>query len=397
MSVEFNGKKVYDTICANTPQTCDFKMSTSNRDDKKTKQLKIAIISDAWHPQLNGVVRTYEHLKEDLERFGHDVYVIGPADFNCRLPMPGYHEIELVPFSYRRLKKLLDSYAPDKIHIAAEGPLGWAARKYCQRHKRNFTSAYHTQFPDYAAKRVSRPGSLLYKLIYKWGISYVKKFHAPAKAVLVATPSLEEQLKRWNFKPRLHHYTRGVNLDIFHPAKKGWTAPQQLQKLKRPIALYVGRIAIEKNLEAFLSMKWEGTKLLVGDGPSREYLQKKYPDAVFVGTKQKEELADHFRASDVFVFPSKTDTFGIVLIEALACGLTIAGYNVTGPKDIITQDWLGAVDDNDLSAAAHSALKHANEKDREKRAAHVREYYSWEHAARQFEDSLINIPGVVKR
>ncbi len=342
--------------------------------------IKVLIISDAWHPQVNGVVRTYEYLCKELEDMGHHVEVLGPADFSAIIPMPFYPEIKLVLKPYRRLKNLIHDFKPDKIHIATEGPLGWAARKYCIRNNKDFTTCYHTQFPDYIAKRFAWLIPPLYNIVHRIAIRGVRHFHAPSKNIMVATKSLEKQLLEWDFKIPISHLSRGIENSIFN--QNGNKNPAEFTQ---PIALYVGRMAIEKNLESFLDMEWSGSKIMVGDGPARYYLQKKYPDAIFVGKKTGEELANYYRTSDIFVFPSKTDTFGIVLIEALACGLPIAAYNVMGPKDIITHDDLGSLTEDDLSKAAKTAIKNAN---KDKCAAHAKEHYSWKTAGKQFLDAL---------
>lgn len=344
--------------------------------------IKLLIISDAWYPQVNGVVRTYEHLGEELRKRGHEVRVIGPADFPLRMPMPGYPEIKLAIAPYRRLVKLIEDYNPNRIHLSTEGPLGWAGRKYCLKHGRPFSTSFHTQFPDYVAKRVARLIPALYGFAHEQGKKYVRKFHAPSKAMMVATPSLRKTLASWGFKNPMHHLTRGAKLDQFYPGEK-----TLYKDLKAPIALYVGRIAIEKSIEDFLEMDWHGTKVIVGDGPSRAELENKYPDAVFLGTKTGEDLAAHFRSADLFVFPSRTDTFGMVIVEALASGLPVAAYNVTGPKDIITEDFLGALDDTDLARAAQKALQTGTP---EQRASYVKNYFTWEHAGKQYEDALLN-------
>lgn len=343
--------------------------------------MKIMIISDAWHPQVNGVVRTYENLSEQLEKLGHTVKVVGPSDFRVSMPMPGYPEIKLAINPYGRLKKMIEAFDPDCIHVSAEGPLGWAGRKYCIKHNKKFTTSYHTHFPDYVAKRFAKHLPFLYDFFHSNAKKLVKKFHSPSSRMMVATQSLEDELKSWNFKTPMHRLSRGVNLDMFYPGEN-----TVYKNLKGPIAIYVGRVAIEKNLEEFLKMDWAGSKVIVGDGPSRKYLEKKYPDAVFVGKKEGEELAAHYRSADVFAFPSRTDTFGIVLIEAMASGLPVAGYNVTGPKDLIIEPFLGALDDHDLSKAAKAALKCGTA---EERSEYAKKHYTWENAARQFECGLV--------
>ena len=342
------------------------------------EKMKILIISDAWHPQVNGVVRTYEHLSDELEKMGHEVKVIGPSDFSYKTSLPGYPEIKLVLFPYNKLSNMIKAFNPDIIHISVEGPLGWAGRKYCRRHNINFSTSYHTHFPHYMEERMPKSLPFLRKLARNLGVWYVKKFHNASQNLMLASPSLESVLKDWGFKNNIHRLTRGVNIDTFFPDPD----IDIFKNLPKPIALYVGRVAIEKNLEAFLSMTWEGSKIIVGDGPSRSYLESKYPDAQFLGKQKGEDLANCYRSSDIFVFPSQTDTFGIVLIEALATGIPIAAYPVTGPKDIIIDDSLGYLDEN-LGTAAQKALE-SKDQDIEKRRAYVTQNYSWKAAALQF-------------
>ncbi|MCC6597624.1 MAG: glycosyltransferase family 1 protein [Alphaproteobacteria bacterium] len=345
--------------------------------------MKLLIVSDAWFPQVNGVVRTYEHLSEELRKHNHEVRVIGPADFWFRIPMPGYPEIKLALAPYRALSRKIETYNPDNIHIPTEGPLGWAARKYCLKHNRRFSTSFHTRFPDYVARRVDQYLPFLHNTAHKMGQAYVRTFHAPSSAMMVSTPSMEETLREWGFKNPANRVSRGADLDLFYPGEK-----MLFKELPRPVALYVGRIAIEKSIEDFLEMPWAGSKVIVGDGPSRQSLEKKYPEAIFTGTKTDQELAAHYRSADIFIFPSRTDTFGMVLLEALAAGLPIAGYNVTGPKDIITENFLGALHDTDLSIAAQKALHCGTP---EQRSIYVKSSYSWENAARQYERALLNI------
>ena len=341
--------------------------------------MKILIVSDAWKPQLNGVVRTYEHLNEELHKMGHETKVIGPADFPLRYAIPGYKEIELAFMPYRRLAKMIEDYAPDTIHIATEANLGKAAAKYCAKKGYPYTTAYHTHFPDYLAKRVEKIFPPLAPPLKNMAITSLKKFHDKSFGIFIATQSLEDELKSWGFRAKMHRLTRGAKLDLFKPGQS-----EVLQDIEGPIALYVGRLAIEKNIEAFLQMEWAGTKVLVGHGPDHDLLKKRYPDAVFTGKKESHELADHFRAGDVYVFPSRTDTFGMVLVEAMACGLPIAAYNVTGPKDIVTEDFLGVLHEDNLAHAAKEALKLTIHS--EKIYAHAQENYTWETVAQQFMD-----------
>ena len=345
------------------------------------KKRRILVISDAWLPQVNGVVRTYEHLGDELRKRGHDFHVIGPADFPRRIKLPGYAEIELALFPYSHLKNMIAAHAPTTIHIATEGPLGWAARRYCRTHGIRFTTAYHTQFPDYAAKRLAKHLAFLHAPVKKLATAWLRHFHSPAAGIITTTPSLNAELKEKGYTTSLHAMNRGAALEIFQPGEA-----TLFHDMKQPVALYVGRLAIEKNLEDFLAMRWNGTKIVVGEGPSLGAFKRKYPDVIFTGKKTGAELAAHYRSAHVFVFPSRTDTFGIVLVEALACGLPVAAYNVTGPRDIITDDFLGVLHDDDLSSAANKALllkDHATA-----RAAHAQKNYAWETIAKQFLDIL---------
>ncbi len=342
--------------------------------------MKILIVTDAWHPQINGVVRTYEHLIAELEKSGHTIRVIGPADFPYTVPLPGYREIRLAVAPYRRLAAMIDAFAPGTIHIATEGPLGWAARRYCLNNNLAFTTCYHSHFPDYLAQRAASFLPPSYNAVHTATKNYVRNFHAPSRALMVATQSLEDELKNWDFQTPMVRLTRGVDLSLFSPGEK-----TLFHDLPGPIALYVGRIAIEKNIEDFLVMEWSGSKVVVGKGPLRAALEKKYPHVHFVGPKQNTDLAAHYRSADVFVFPSRTDTFGLVQIEALACGLPVAAYNVRGPKDIITEGFLGALD-SDISRATQKALKSS---EKAQRSAYIRQYYNWETAAGQFLKAMI--------
>lgn len=338
--------------------------------------MKILIVTDAWEPQINGVVRTYQNLLAQLIKKGHEVKIIGPNSFTS-FPMPGYKEISLTFFPYRHLKRIIPDYNPDAIHIAVEGPLGWAARRWCINHKKPFTTSFHTHFPDYVAKRIpSVFGSKCREWCKQICIKTVRHFHAPAKATFVATQSLEDQLRQWGFQQKMVRLVRGVNTDVFHPGEK-----ILFKGYPSPVMLYVGRIAIEKNIEAFLNIQTTGTKVVVGGGPDLDKLKSQYPHVIFAGLQQGHDLADHYRSADLFVFPSKTDTFGMVLIEALACGLPVAGYDVTGPKDIINEPFLGATHDN-LQQAVDRALACTGTK--EERFDHIRRCYSWDEVADVF-------------
>lgn len=343
---------------------------------------EILIISDAWHPQVNGVVRTYEHLCAELEAAGHSAKVIGPDSFPLTCPMPFYAEIRLALFPYYRLARKMRAVSPAAhIHIATEGPLGWAARKWCLQQGRGFTTSYHTHFADYAQKRFAWAGTSLSHWVRRVVEDYARSFHAPARAMLVASEGLERILRSSGYTPPMARMSRGVDTTIFHPGPK-----RLFGDLLGPIALYVGRVAVEKNLEAFLSMDWAGSKVVVGVGPALSTLRRSYPHVHFLGRHVGADLADHYRSADVFVFPSRTDTFGIVLIEALACGLPVAGYTVTGPADIVTESCFGAIEEHDLAVAAKNALVAPGT--RVERATLAVQRYSWAAAAQQFLDSL---------
>ncbi len=342
-------------------------------------QMKILIISDAWHPQTNGVVKTYENLSHELTDMGHDVAIIGPEDFQQKISLPGYSEIKLVVFPNRRLAKSIRAHHADHIHIAVEGPLGRAARAFCHRHNIPFSTCYHTQFAAYIGQRVPRALSFTKNLVERISWMYVRRFHRHSFCVFVAGKKLEQTLRDNGFSPPFAPLTRGVDPSIFYPDQTTDIFPD----LPRPIALYVGRISVEKNIEEFLSMPWTGSKVIVGHGPLKKSLEKKYPNVHFAGKQSGKDLADHYRSADLFVFPSLTDTFGIVLIEALACGIPVAAHSVIGPIDIVTDPYLGALD-NDLSKAAETALAHNDEKYTQKRFDYIKQHYSWRKAAEQF-------------
>lgn len=328
----------------------------------------IAIVSDAWFPQMNGVVRTLSTTVELLRRQGYEVTVISPDQFRS-MPCPTYPEIRLALSWPGSVGRQLARLAPDAIHIATEGPLGLAARKYCLRKKVPFTTAYHTQFPDYVARRTGLPASTFWP--------YIRWFHGPASAVMVATESIRKELRGQGLD-HLHHWSRGVDLDCFAPDAP---RPPEYATLEGPILLYVGRIAVEKNIEAFLECSYPGNKVVVGDGPARAALEAKYPEARFLGRKSGRDLAGCYAGADVFVFPSRTDTFGLVMIEALACGTPVAAYPVPGPIDIVT-DKVGALsEDLDRAIAAALFSKRAD------CAAYGAEF-SWEAATAQFLSGL---------
>jgi len=324
--------------------------------------MRVLIVSDAWHPQVNGVVRTLSTVQGELRAMGHTVEIVGPDRFRT-VPCPTYPEIRLALFPGRRLRRLIDDFAPEAIHIATEGPLVMAARAYCLKRRRPFTTAYHTRFPEYVRAR------LLFPLA--WTYAILRRFHGKSAGVMVATRSIRAELQARGFA-NIKDWTRGVDLALFHASKRrdfGWASP---------VFAFIGRVAVEKNIEAFLALDLPGTKLVVGDGPQLESLKRKYPDAIFAGAHKGEELAARFASADVFVFPSRTDTFGLVMLEALASGLPVAAYPVPGPLDVITDASTGVLDE-DLRAATLKALTLKKEDAR----AHA-ETYSWRRTAEMF-------------
>ncbi|WOE75234.1 glycosyltransferase family 4 protein [Alterisphingorhabdus coralli] len=330
--------------------------------------MRIALITDAWAPQMNGVVRTLQAVTDRLEAAGHDICVISPDQY-LSVPCPSYPEIRLALASTASVSRKIMDFGPDAIHIATEGPLGLAARRYCLRAGLPFTTAYHTQFPDYVARRTGISAD------YIW--PYIRWFHSPAEQIMVATPSIRSQLAE-NGLERLTHWGRGVDLACFGPDVP---AAEFFADLPRPIQLYVGRVAVEKNIEAFLETNHPGSKVVVGAGPALETLKAGYPEAHFVGAKKGRDLASYYAGADVFVFPSRTDTFGLVMIEALASGTPVAAYPVAGPQDII-RDGVGVLDE-DLQSAIAQALSC----DRQAAARYGRTF-SWETSAEQFLRSL---------
>ena len=339
------------------------------------RNMKIAIVTDAWAPQVNGVVRTLSAVTTRLRTLGHEVLVISPDQY-ASIPCPSYPEIRLALATRHGVGARLDDFAPDAVHIATEGPLGIAARRFCLDHGYPFTTAYHTQFPDYLARRTGLPAGVFWPFI-RW-------FHAPAAGILVSTETVRAQLRSQGLH-QLVHWGRGVDLDCFTPAAP---APTLYADLPRPIQLYVGRVAVEKNIEAFLASDHPGSKVIVGDGPAREALARAYPQAHFVGAQSGAALAGHYAAADVFVFPSRTDTFGLVMIEAMACGTPVAAYPVSGPLDVLTPQ--AGVMDEDLDQAIADALL----LDRAGCAVAGRGF-TWETSTRQFLNALVPISGAV--
>lgn len=330
--------------------------------------MRIAIVTDAWSPQVNGVVRTLQAVRAELTAMGHDVLVISP-DLYGSLPCPTYPEIRLALASGRSIGARIAAFGAEAVHLATEGPLCLAARRWCLREGRPFTTAYHTQFPDYVAKRTGMPA--------EWFWRYIRWFHAPAEAVLVSTSSIRRTLEAHGI-PHVKPWGRGVDLSVFAP---GAPPHEAFAALPRPIQLSVGRVAVEKNLDAFLTTGQPGTKVIVGDGPARGELEARFPQAIFLGPLSGRALAGAYAGADVFVFPSRTDTFGLVMIEALACGTPVAAYPVSGPVDVLTAT-TGA-----MRERLDDAIADALTRDRAACAAYGRGF-SWRASAMQFLDAL---------
>jgi glycosyltransferase involved in cell wall biosynthesis len=330
---------------------------------------RLLIATDAWHPQINGVVRTFEHMVEELTALGVDVTVLGPTDFRT-VPCPTYPEIRLTIALPRTVRAALAAAQPDHIHVATEGPLGFAARRWCMSAGRIFTTSYHTKFPEYLRARAPIPES--------WTYAWLRRFHNAGSGCMVATPSLEKELSARGFR-NLMRWTRGVDAGVFRPRRED----DKLLDLPAPVFLYVGRVAPEKNIGAFLSLDLPGSKVVVGDGPALASLKAAHPEVHFLGFREGDALAEAYRSADVFVFPSKTDTFGIVLLEALASGLPVAAYPVTGPSDVIGKEGIGVLDE-DLGKAALAALSVSRERCRDYALAH-----GWRDSAQQFLDNIL--------
>lgn len=339
--------------------------------------MRILIVSDAWHPQVNGVVRTIEATARVLEREGHAVKVIGP-DLSRRMTVsaPSYPSIKLEFFARTRLGSEMEAFRPDAVHLATEGPLGWSARALCLAQGRPFTTAYHTRFPEYLAARVPRPAA---RPVLGAAYAAVRRFHAPAQAVMVATDSIARDLSARKFG-RIVRWSRGVDMSVFRPYGERVAA---YEELPRPVLLYVGRVAVEKNLPAFLSLETSGSKVVIGDGPDMDLLRKAYPQSRFLGAMEGEQLGRHYAAADVFVFPSLTDTFGLVLLEACAAGLRVACLPAPGPVDLFSvpeASAFAALDANLGQAVARALALPENVAG----ARRFAEAYSWEECTRQF-------------
>jgi len=327
---------------------------------------RLLIVTDAWYPQINGVVRTLSQVRDGLIARGWDVTVLGPS--GTTMACPTYGEIRLTLWPTEAILEELARATPDCIHIATEGPLGWAMRRMCKENGWQFTTSFHTRFPEYLKARLGLPR--------RWTYQYLRSFHAASSRVLAPTKSIVEELRQRGFN-KVSEWGRGVDTVHFTPAKRK-TLPYP-----GPIFLYVGRLAVEKNVEAFLSADMgQGTKIVVGDGPARKSLESRFPGAVFLGSLMGDELAAIYASSDVFVFPSKTDTFGLVILEALASGLPVVAYPVPGPIDVLGNSPVGILSDN-LGEAAQRALTIDRQSCRD-----FAERHSWSNSLDQFESSL---------
>jgi glycosyltransferase involved in cell wall biosynthesis len=330
--------------------------------------MRILVATDAWHPQVNGVVRTLTNMAEAARAFGVEISFLTPLSFRT-FAMPSYPDLRLALPYQAKIARLIAEARPDSIHIATEGPIGLLVRRYCRKNQLPFTTSFHTRFPEYISARLPIPEA--------WIWTALRAFHGPSQAVMAATPALAGELRARGFR-NVVLWPRGVDASQFHPRAADLGLP-------RPVFLCVGRVAVEKNLEAFLDLDLPGTKVIVGDGPARAALTRKYPQAVFLGARQGKELAEAYAAADVFVFPSKTDTFGLVLLEALASGLPVAAFPVTGPRDVIGNEPVGALND-DLRMACLTAVTISPQACLAFAARHT-----WEASARAFVENITNV------
>jgi glycosyltransferase involved in cell wall biosynthesis len=324
--------------------------------------MRVLVATDAWHPQVNGVVRTLTSLSRSARRLGVDIEFLTPDGFRC-IPIPTYPGLRLALPRRREIARRIEAAKPDAIHIATEGPIGHAVSGYCRRHGRPFTTSYTTRFPEYISARAPIP--------QPWIYAALRRFHAAATVTMVATPSLMTELRQRGFS-NLGMWTRGVDTDLFRPDRA-----IELD-FARPIFVSVGRVAVEKNLESFLSLDLPGTKVVIGTGPEEAALKRRFPDAKFLGLLENGTLAAHLAAADVFVFPSRTDTFGVVQLEALASGVPVAAFPVTGPKDVVGGHPVGVLNEN-LRVACIEALGISRAACRAFALSR-----SWENSARQF-------------
>lgn len=329
--------------------------------------MRILVATDAWRPQVNGVVRTYERLSCEVEALGSTIDILAPSEFRT-VPCPTYPEIRLALVGPGSIAQRIETARPDFIHVATEGPIGLMTRAYCRKARRPFTTSYHTRFPEYVAAR--------FPVRETWCYALQRRFHNSGAGIMVATRSLANELRQRGFE-RILAWTRGVDTEVYRP--RAQVTPSR----NDPVFLYVGRVAVEKNIEAFLELRLPGRKVVVGSGPQLAELRRRYPDTEFTGPKFGDELARLYASASVFVFPSRTDTFGLVLLEALASGVPVAAYNVTGPKDVVDDPAVGVLGD-DLQSAALAAL----ELDSVRCRNHALRY-SWPNCAQSFLDNVL--------
>lgn len=333
--------------------------------------MRILIVTDAWPPQINGVVRTLQTVGKELTKLGHEMHFFTPEGRRV-IRVPSYKEIELAWVGARTIGREIDTLRPDAIHIATEGPLGWAARRACLRRKLPFTTSFHTRFAEYAEARIPIPGT------DKFFWSVLRNFHKHSQAVMTPSLTISKLLESKGFK-NVKTWTRGVDHSIFK------TMSRDYFDLPRPLMVVSGRVIIDKNIEAFLRLDLPGTKIVIGDGPDRKALEDKYPDAVFTGFLREHTYAHALSSADCFVFPSLTDTFGLVMVEAMACGTPVAAYNVSSPIDVVKQGETGFMDE-DLSVAIIEALKLNR-----KKVQTGSKQFTWEKTAGMFESWLVRI------
>jgi glycosyltransferase involved in cell wall biosynthesis len=332
--------------------------------------MRILLATDAWDPQVNGVVRTLTRVVAELRQMGEQVEVISPDQF-ATVPLPTYREIRLAIGAYEKVQERFKAFEPEAIHIATEGPIGLAARRICLEWKLPFTTSYHTRFPEYVSARLPVPLAA--------GYAYMKWFHRPSGRLMVATPTMRDELERHGFR-NISLWSKGLDTEVFRP--RSHNEPDVFEGLPRPIWLNVGRVAVEKNIEAFVTLDLPGTKVVVGDGPQREDLQARYPDVKFAGARFNEDLAAHYACADVFVFPSLTDTFGLVILEAWGAGTPVAAFSAPGPVDIIPGTGAGVLAPGRTDGLREACLE-ALTIDRTKVRA-VAEQYSWRACADEF-------------
>lgn len=367
------------------PDDADDAIAPPHEDDDPPN--RIMLVTDAWEPQMNGVVRTLSRVVAECRAMGKEVDVIAPSDGFHTVPLPSYPEIKLALFPRKEVERRFRAFEPEAIHIATEGPLGWTARGVCMRWKLPFTTSYHTKFPEYTHARLPF-------IPIKAGYWYMRKFHNAGGRLMVSTPSMREDLVARGFK-NLTPWARGVDIELFHPSKRG-VEGGVYQGLERPIVVNIGRIAVEKNMSTFLELDVPGTKVVVGDGPQLPELKRKYPSAVYTGAKFGDDLARHFADADVFVFPSLTDTFGLVNLEAMAAGTPVAAYSVPGPRDIITGSGAGMLAEDITTEALSEATRKCLDLDRAIVRAHA-EKFSWRVCAEEFVRNLTPQPRPERR